>query len=285
MPDKCFIRIVCKFCIECTAEHVTREPELVSKICIALSRHATALGCVGGASGTIRPLRSLLAKMTNSAQPHHITVVHRHFALACLFSKCYSEALPIINRQIIGVPEHPTGLHPYDVVVYLYYGGMIYAGLKQYDDSLHCFNLAFTVSTHGPTPCLVEAFKKYIIISVIVHGSLAPLPRWSSRMQRQLERHVPQYVEVKNAIEANDLSQVSAKVQQHREIWTADNNMGLMKQMLSELRRREVRKLTLTYLTLSIADIAAKTGLDSSTDAESSLLDMVWCTCARLYTI
>ena len=104
-------------------------------------------------------------------------------------------------------------------------------------------------------------------------------------MQRQLERHVPQYVEVKNAIEANDLSQVSAKVQQHREIWTADNNMGLMKQMLSELRRREVRKLTLTYLTLSIADIAAKTGLDSSTDAESSLLDMVWCTCARLYTI
>ena len=58
--------------------------------------------------------------------------------------------------------------------------------------------------------------------------------------------------------------------------------MGLVKQTLAAMKRQRVKKLTLTYLTLSLADIAEKTGLESQQVAEATVLDMVWDSPARV---
>ncbi len=51
-----------------------------------------------------------------------------------------------------------------------------------------------------------------------------------------------------------------------------DGNAGLVKLALSARTMRAIQKLTQTYLTLSLADIAAQVGLGSAAEAEQHIL-------------
>ena len=52
--------------------------------------------------------------------------------------------------------------------------------------------------------------------------------------------------------------------------------MGLVKQVLSSLYKRNIQRLTQTYLTLSLHDIANTVQLEKSKEAEMHVLRMVF---------
>jgi hypothetical protein len=54
-----------------------------------------------------------------------------------------------------------------------------------------------------------------------------------------------------------------------------DNNLGLAKQVIASLYKRNIQRLTQTYLTLSLQDIADTVQLDGQKDAELHILQMV----------
>lgn len=54
-----------------------------------------------------------------------------------------------------------------------------------------------------------------------------------------------------------------------------DNNLGLVKQVLTSMYKRNIQRLTQTYLTLSLEDIARSVQLDTPRDAEMHVLRMV----------
>ena len=54
-----------------------------------------------------------------------------------------------------------------------------------------------------------------------------------------------------------------------------DNNLGLVKQVVSSMYKRNIQRLTQTYLTLSLQDIASTVQLNSSKEAEMHVLQMV----------
>jgi hypothetical protein len=54
-----------------------------------------------------------------------------------------------------------------------------------------------------------------------------------------------------------------------------DRNAGLVKQVLASLPVRTIQRLTQTYLTLSLADIARAAGLAGPAEAEAVILRMV----------
>jgi COP9 signalosome complex subunit 3 len=54
-----------------------------------------------------------------------------------------------------------------------------------------------------------------------------------------------------------------------------DNNLGLVKQVLSSMYKRNIQRLTQTYLTLSLEDIARSVQLETPRDAEMHVLRMV----------
>jgi COP9 signalosome complex subunit 3 len=54
-----------------------------------------------------------------------------------------------------------------------------------------------------------------------------------------------------------------------------DRNAGLVKQVLASLPARTIQRLTQTYLTLSLADIARAAGLAGPAEAEQVILRMV----------
>lgn len=58
-------------------------------------------------------------------------------------------------------------------------------------------------------------------------------------------------------------------------MFSQDKNFGLVKQVVSSLYKRNIQRLTQTYLTLSLQDIADSVQLENSKQAEMHVLEMV----------
>lgn len=54
-----------------------------------------------------------------------------------------------------------------------------------------------------------------------------------------------------------------------------ENNMGLVKQVLASLYKKNIQRLTKTFLTLSLSDVASRVQLSGPSDAEKYILNMV----------
>jgi hypothetical protein len=54
-----------------------------------------------------------------------------------------------------------------------------------------------------------------------------------------------------------------------------ENNMGLVKQVLASLYKKNIQRLTKTFLTLSLFDVASRVQLSGPADAEKYILNMV----------
>lgn len=61
----------------------------------------------------------------------------------------------------------------------------------------------------------------------------------------------------------------------YKYLWFQDNNLGLVKQVVSSMYKRNIQRLTQTYLTLSLQDIANMVQLNSPKEAEMHVLQMV----------
>ncbi|KRK05368.1 uncharacterized protein Dyak_GE28277 [Drosophila yakuba] len=61
----------------------------------------------------------------------------------------------------------------------------------------------------------------------------------------------------------------------YSEAFTRDNNMGLAKQVATSLYKRNIQRLTKTFLTLSLSDVASRVQLSSAVEAERYILNMI----------
>ena len=60
-----------------------------------------------------------------------------------------------------------------------------------------------------------------------------------------------------------------------QETFTQDNNLGLVKQVVSSQTRSNIRRLTRTFITLSLSDLAHRVGLSSPALVEAELVKMI----------
>lgn len=64
-------------------------------------------------------------------------------------------------------------------------------------------------------------------------------------------------------------------VNKYRDIYVRDLNLGLVKQVAASLYKKNIRRLTKTFLTLSLADVASRVQLSGPAEAEKFILNMV----------
>nr|CAG8450765.1 4775_t:CDS:10 [Entrophospora candida] len=83
---------------------------------------------------TIKPIANALLRYAPS--PKHLTNVHQVFIKECLLSKCYKQALQILDTDITEIELVGTGITYQDHLLYHYYGAMVYIGLKKYEPSI-----------------------------------------------------------------------------------------------------------------------------------------------------
>ncbi|XP_036692958.1 COP9 signalosome complex subunit 3 isoform X2 [Balaenoptera acutorostrata] len=83
------------------------------------------------------------------------------------------------------------------------------------------------------------------------------------------------YHELAQVYSTNNPSELRNLVTKHSETFTRDNNMGLVKQCLSSLYKKNIQRLTKTFLTLSLQDMASRVQLSGPQEAEKYVLHMI----------
>jgi len=221
----------------------------------------------------IKPLVVAIKKLRTSSET--LTPVHCDLFQVCLLSKCYSSALSFLD-PVFDVNPEVTGVTSKDMLLYFYYGGMILTGLKDFSKALIFFKMAITAPAIVLSAIMVEAYKKFVLVSLIVHGKIISLPKYtSSVIQRHHKTSFPQYHELANAFITQNTDEVHKIAETHAEAFQKDRNLGLVKQCIQSLYRRNIQRHTQTYLTFSLQDIATSVKLNSAADAEKQVLRMI----------
>ncbi|XP_051114630.1 COP9 signalosome complex subunit 3 [Andrographis paniculata] len=261
-----FILTVARFINVCSAEQIRLVPDKFISVCKRLRDQIMLLDePIRGVASMLTALRKL---QTSTEQ---LTTLHPDFLLLCLLSKCYKTGLSILEDDIFEIDQ------PRDLFLYCYYGGMICIGQKQFRKALELLHNVVTAPLLMISAITVEAYKKYILVSLIHLGQFSTsFPKYtSSAAQRNLKNYTQPYLELVSSYSTGKVSELESCVQTNREKFENDKNLGLVKQVVSSMYKRNIQRLTQTYLTLSLQDIANTVQLNSPKEAEMHVLQMI----------
>jgi len=213
-----------------------------------------------------------------------LTPLHADLCQLCLCSKLFNPALHLLDIDVTTIAsgdesnQDSSSTTKY-FLLYYYYGGMIYTAVKNYDRALYYFEVAISTPAMAMSHIMLESYKKYILVSLILRGKPITIPKYSSqvigRFMKPLSQH---YHELSNFyINNGSPESVRAVITKYQETFTRDNNMGLVKQVLATLYKKKIQRLTKTFLTLSLSDVASRASLSGPAEAEKYILNMVSC--------
>lgn len=255
----------------CMVDQIRLAPEKFYILCRRLKEQALQMHIPMRA---VLPLQTAVRKLQPSSE--YLTPLHADFFLVCLLTKCYKSALSILEEEIYEIDQKKTGLIPRDFLLYCYYGGMIYIGLKRFGKALECFQHAITAPATVLSAITIETYKKYVLVSLIHNGQVSPFPKYTpSVYQRYLKTCTQDYFDLANSFNSRNINDLKLCVANHEEVFKNDSNLGLVKQVVSSLYKRNIQRLTQTFVTLSLQDIANTVQLESAKEAELYILRMI----------
>uniref|UniRef100_A0A8C1A1T9 COP9 signalosome complex subunit 3 n=2 Tax=Cyprinus carpio TaxID=7962 RepID=A0A8C1A1T9_CYPCA len=231
-------------------------------------------------SSVSQPLRgiSILKQAIDKMQmnTNQLTSVHADLCQLCLLAKCFKPAVPFLELDMMDICKENGAYDAKHFLCYYYYGGMIYTGLKDFERALYCFEQAITTPAMAVSHIMLEAYKKYILVSLILHGKVQQLPKYTSQIVGRFIKPLSNaYHELAQVYASNNPAELRAVVSRHGETFTRDNNSGLVKQCLSSLYKKNIQRLTKTFLTLSLQDMASRVQLSGPQEAEKYVLHMI----------
>ncbi|KAJ7970690.1 COP9 signalosome complex subunit 3 [Quillaja saponaria] len=260
------VPVITRFINSCAAEHIRLAHDKFVSVCKRLKDQVMLLDAP---MRGVAPLLTAIRKLQTSTE--HLTPLHPEFLLLCLLAKCYKTGLSILEDDVFEFNQ------PRDLFLYCYYGGMICIGQKRFKKALDLLHNVVTAPMSTINAIAVEAYKKYILVSLIQHGQLsASLPKYTSSVaQRNMKGLCQPYIELANCYSTGKIAELENYVQANREKFENNNNLGLVKQVVLSMSKRNIQRLTQTYLTLSLQDIASIVHLNSPKEAEMHVLQMI----------
>lgn len=207
-----------------------------------------------------------------------LTAVHADLFQVCISAKLFQPALRLLDQDITSIACTDDGhADARYFLLYYYYGGMIYTAVKDLERALYCFEVAVATPAVAMSHIMLESYKKYVLVSLMLHGKFVPIPKYSSQVINRFMKPLSHaYLELANAYQASSSDDVRAMATKYRDVFVRDNNLGLVKQLQSALYRKNILRLTKTFVTLSLADVASRVQLAGGpAEAEKHLLDMV----------
>uniref|UniRef100_A0A2K6LGP3 COP9 signalosome subunit 3 n=1 Tax=Rhinopithecus bieti TaxID=61621 RepID=A0A2K6LGP3_RHIBE len=163
----------------------------------------------------------------------------------CLLAKCFKPALPYLDVDMMDICKENGAYDAKHFLCYYYYGGMIYTGLKNFERALYFYEQAITTPAMAVSHIMLESYKKYILVSLILLGKVQQLPKYTSQIVGRFIKPLSNaYHELAQVYSTNNPSELRNLVNKHSETFTRDNNMGLVKQCLSSLYKKNIQRLT-----------------------------------------
>jgi len=127
------------------------------------------------------------------------------------------------------------------------------------------------LGSSDPSMFQVEAAKKLLLVQLILHGKTLLLPKYTHSTVSSL-KGTP-YHSLSRVYP--NLEQVHAIANKDRTLFIADDNYGLLRLVVERAPRWAIRKLTETYLTLSLPEIGRAAGIDDVAEVRRVVLSMI----------
>lgn len=205
-----------------------------------------------------------------------LTSLHADLFQVCLLARNFQPALNFLDVDITDIATETTPFDAKYFLLYYYYGGMIYAALKRFGRALNFFEIVLTTPAFVVSQIMVEAYKKYILICLLLKGRVQHLPKYTSPIvQRFVKPMCQPYTDLMSAYGTLTTEKFRKALLKHHDLLTRDQNYGLANQVLDSINKRNIQKLTNTFITLSLADVASRCNLSSSAHAEKYLVSMI----------
>ncbi|KAI7864189.1 hypothetical protein BDF14DRAFT_1732666 [Spinellus fusiger] len=232
---------------------------------------------ISGPLLVVEPVAKFIQRLTPSL--NILTPLHSYFAKACVINRMYKYSHCIIDQaieQINATAYHVTIL---DYLEYHYNASLLYIGSKQYERALELLSLVISAPATVPSAIQLEAYKKYILLSLIQDGKIRPLPKYTaSIIEKTMELQHFHYFSLAKAFENNQLDEFDQLLQWCHLAMKDDQNLGLAKQCTRALQFRKINTFTKVYKRVGIQDMALKLdpkGTTSALEVEHMLVSMV----------
>lgn len=145
---------------------------------------------------------------------------------------------------------------------YYLMGGMCYMAMKRYQEAIFFLEVVLT----APAPqnvaslIMVEAYKKWLLLGLLVYGYYPPIPKTVGlNAIKHIRALAKPYECVAEVFKAGNINRLLGEIESANNVWQEEGNYGLMVEVYQAFRRFSVLKLGRTFVALSIAEVARRT--------------------------
>ncbi|ORY13308.1 hypothetical protein BCR34DRAFT_481226 [Clohesyomyces aquaticus] len=254
-----------------------------------VERVARAMGTPGVA---ISPIRSAMLRLDPTTGT--FTLTHLHFIRLCMETRSYVAALPILDNYIYSLPSaipkpvleqleysvpsadhihsgeyihlksgHTEKITVADVQEYYLLGATAYIGLRQFKKAMEFLEHVLIVPSHNlANGLMVEAYKKWVLVSCLATGSVPPTPRTANPQGLKAVRAVSRAYEalVEAFSQTNFFPKLKAQINAGKDTWAEDGNIGLVNELRDHQYRLYISRLSKTFSAIPVSNISSSLG-------------------------
>jgi COP9 signalosome complex subunit 3 len=221
-----------------------------------------------------QPLTCLLYLVSRfPPSPSYLTPIHPIFIAGCVATGHFSMALPVLQIPITEIDNYLGDLHYNDNLVYHYAGGAAFAALKKWEEAEEFFEICVSSPAQVPAAIQLEAYKKLTLVQLISRGTAPAVPKYTNNSLVRLLKASP-YGAFSKAY-PQQIGTLKKVAESDAALFANDGNTGLINQALERAPRRLIKKLTSTYLTLSLAEIGKNVRMSNVDEVRALVLKMI----------
>lgn len=234
-----------------------------------------------------------------------LTSAHLLLCQLSLESGEYSGAVPVLKKHVLYIPTSgrqpkyicslhlkahqylttesglTRKLHAQDILEYFLYSGSIFIGLEQWGDAAERLEnvITYPVSGNAVSKIMVEAYKKWILVKLLLTGKSPALPNnTNNNASKAFHAIAKPYDMVANLFELGSAFRLNAEITAGMDIWGLDGNRGLMRTVLGAYQKHQIRRLSSLYETIPVSyisqtTVSAETG--AKLESQAAMEDLV----------
>ncbi|KAF2477928.1 uncharacterized protein BDR25DRAFT_275470 [Lindgomyces ingoldianus] len=265
-----------------------------------VDRVARIMGTPGVA---ISPIRSGMLRLDPTTGT--FTLAHLHFIRLCMENRSYTAALPILDNYIYSLPAaipkavleqleysvpsadhinsgeyihlksgHTEKITVTDVQEYYMLGALAYIGLRQFKKAMEFLEHVLVVPSQGlANGLMLEAYKKWVLVSCLAKGSVPPTPRTANGQGIKYIRAASKAYEAlaEAFTQTNNLPKLKAQINAGKDTWAEDGNTGLVNELQDHQYRLYISRLSKTFSAIPVSNIS--NGLGGSVEELTDYLE------------
>ncbi|KAF2196396.1 hypothetical protein GQ43DRAFT_484987 [Delitschia confertaspora ATCC 74209] len=263
-----------------------------------VERVARALGSPALA---IAPIRSAMMRLDPTTGT--FTSTHLNFIRLCMDTRSYTAAVPILDNYIHSLPSriprqvleqlegsvlcadhtdsgdyiyagsgHSDMVTVQSVQEYYVLGAMAYIGLRQWKKAMQFLEHVLVTPTNGiANGLMLEAYRKWVLVSCLATGSLQNLPRTANGSAMKSIRGASKAYEAlaeafSAAVDSDSggpkaIQKLRSQANRGAAQWTDEANAGLVRELLDQQYRVLIAGLASKFAAIPFKNVSEYTGI------------------------